>query len=158
MGGGPATATGSGYTGKGGGRSGSTARISRCGLPHLWQNSASSGSVAPQVQRSGTISVWHVILWVANRIEFRAAYAAGNRRSGRPASEAACVDPEDVRMVVTRDPDQLRELAPQADVLFNAEFFDAKPLLATFPLATRARWVHAISAGVERLIAVPEIR
>src|SRR5581483_11785894 len=33
--------------------------------------------------------------------------------------------PEDVRIVVTRDRDRLRELAPEADVLFNAEFFDA---------------------------------
>src|SRR6185369_16267474 len=28
---------------------------SRCGLPHLWQNRASSGSCAPQVQYSGTL-------------------------------------------------------------------------------------------------------
>ena len=31
----------------------STARISRCGFPHLWQNTASGGSCAPQVQISG---------------------------------------------------------------------------------------------------------
>src|SRR5262249_6279533 len=40
-------------TGVGAGGSGTT--ISRCGFPHLWQKSASGGSSAPQVQKSGIV-------------------------------------------------------------------------------------------------------
>jgi hypothetical protein len=39
---------------------------SNCGFPHLWQNRASSGSFAPQVQKRFTFSVCHkpaVIRW-----------------------------------------------------------------------------------------------
>src|ERR1700742_3200927 len=48
-----------------GGSSATTTGSSRKGRPHLWQNRASSGSRAPQVQYSGTTSVCHVILKTA---------------------------------------------------------------------------------------------
>jgi phosphoglycerate dehydrogenase-like enzyme len=56
---------------------------------------------------------------------------------------------------VSDDPAKLAELAPQADVLVNGEtnpqiFKDA------FRLATRVRWVHVLSAGIEHLMS-PEI-
>jgi hypothetical protein len=58
-----------GAAGSGGGAGCSASKgSSRCGLPHLWQKRASSGSVAPQVQRRGTISVCHDIYWRAQRI------------------------------------------------------------------------------------------
>ena len=66
--------------------------------------------------------------------------------------------PEDTNITVTKDRERLRELAPKADVLFNAEFFDPSLLFEVFPLAKKAQWVHAISAGVERILANPEIR
>lgn len=66
--------------------------------------------------------------------------------------------PEDTNITVTKDRDRLRELAPSAEVLFNAEFFDPTLFFEVFPLAKRAQWVHAISAGVERILANPDVR
>src|SRR5450755_1686852 len=60
---------GTGTAVKGGGDGSSTSSTNtgswRCGLPHLWQNRASGGSFAPQVQTSGTLPVCHVMLRVA---------------------------------------------------------------------------------------------
>src|SRR5579872_719708 len=58
---------GSSVKGNGGGErtSSMTTGSSRCGLPHLWQNRASGGSFAPQVQTSGTTPVCHVMLKLA---------------------------------------------------------------------------------------------
>ena len=58
-GGGGGASGGSGGTTTGSSTNGGS---SRCGFPHLWQNKASCGSLAPHVQYSGTPSVWHVIL------------------------------------------------------------------------------------------------
>jgi phosphoglycerate dehydrogenase-like enzyme len=64
--------------------------------------------------------------------------------------------PPEVRVIVTADPAELAKAAPEADVMLNGEFKDPTLFLSTFPLATRVRWVHALSAGVEHILS-PEI-
>lgn len=63
--------------------------------------------------------------------------------------------PENTTIIVGHDAAYLMEAAPRADILFNASF-RSDLLRAIFPHATRVRWVHAISAGVEGLLS-PEI-
>ncbi len=64
--------------------------------------------------------------------------------------------PADVRVIVSADPAKLAQAAPQADVLLNGEFKDPQLLKNAFPLATRLRWLHVLSAGVEHVLS-PEI-
>src|SRR5271168_3990219 len=64
--------------------------------------------------------------------------------------------PSDTRVVVTSDRARLREVAPEADVLLNADFRDPTPFLEAFPLAKRVRWIHVLPAGVEKSLS-PEI-
>jgi phosphoglycerate dehydrogenase-like enzyme len=64
--------------------------------------------------------------------------------------------PSEVRTIVTADPAALAKAAPEADVMLNGEFKDPTLFKNTFPLATRVRWVHALSAGVEHILS-PEI-
>src|SRR5580704_17869083 len=64
--------------------------------------------------------------------------------------------PADTRIIVSADPAKLAEAAPEADVILNGEFKDPQLLKNTFPLATRVRWVHTLSAGVEHVLS-PEI-
>jgi phosphoglycerate dehydrogenase-like enzyme len=64
--------------------------------------------------------------------------------------------PPEVRVIVTSDPAALAKAAPEADVMLNGEFKDPALFLHTFPQATRVRWVHALSAGVEHILS-PEI-
>lgn len=64
--------------------------------------------------------------------------------------------PSETRIIVTNDRDRLRQVAPEADVLLNADFRDPSAFLDTFPLATRVRWIHVLSAGVEKSLS-PEI-
>jgi phosphoglycerate dehydrogenase-like enzyme len=64
--------------------------------------------------------------------------------------------PADTRIIITADPAKLAEAAPEADVILNGEFKDPQLLKNTFPLATRLRWVHNLSAGVEHVLS-PEI-
>jgi phosphoglycerate dehydrogenase-like enzyme len=64
--------------------------------------------------------------------------------------------PSETRITITNDRNRLREAAPEADVLLNADFRDPAPFLDTFPLATRVRWIHVLSAGVEKSLS-PEI-
>jgi phosphoglycerate dehydrogenase-like enzyme len=64
--------------------------------------------------------------------------------------------PADTRIIVSADPAKLAEAAPEADVILNGEFKDPQLLKKTFPLATRLRWVHNLSAGVEHVLS-PEI-
>jgi phosphoglycerate dehydrogenase-like enzyme len=64
--------------------------------------------------------------------------------------------PPEVRVIVTADPAALAKAAPEADVMLNGEFKDPTLFLSAFPLATRVRWVHALSAGVEHILS-PEI-
>ena len=66
--------------------------------------------------------------------------------------------PSDVHVIVSKDRDKLRAAAPEADVIFNAEFFDGSFLAEILPIAKKLKWIHAISAGVERLAAIPEVR
>ncbi len=51
--------------------------------------------------------------------------------------------------------DFLKEYAPQADVILNG-FHDGAALQAILPLATRVKWIHALSAGVEKVLS-PEV-
>jgi len=64
--------------------------------------------------------------------------------------------PADTRIIVSADPAKLAEAAPEADVILNGEFKDPKLLKSSFPLATRVRWVHNLSTGVEHVLS-PEI-
>jgi phosphoglycerate dehydrogenase-like enzyme len=64
--------------------------------------------------------------------------------------------PSDTRIIASADPAKLAEAAPEADVILNGEFKDPRLLQSTFPLATRVRWVHNLSAGVEHVLS-PEI-
>jgi phosphoglycerate dehydrogenase-like enzyme len=64
--------------------------------------------------------------------------------------------PNDTRVTITNDRSCLFELAPEADVLLNGDFSKPALFLETFPRATRIRWAHSVSAGVERILS-PEI-
>ncbi len=64
--------------------------------------------------------------------------------------------PPETRIIVSNDRDRLRQAAPEADVILNADLRDPKLLADTFPYATRVRWVHTLSAGVESVLS-PEI-
>src|SRR5260370_31397066 len=64
--------------------------------------------------------------------------------------------PAETNVIVSNDAARLRETAPSADVLLNAEFRDPSLLLATFPHARKLQWVHSVSAGVEHILS-PEI-
>ncbi len=64
--------------------------------------------------------------------------------------------PSDVRVIVSGDPLALAKAAPEADAILNGEFKDPALFKAVFPMATRVRWVHTLSAGVEHVLS-PEI-
>jgi phosphoglycerate dehydrogenase-like enzyme len=64
--------------------------------------------------------------------------------------------PSDTRVIASGDPAVLAEAAPEADVVLNGEFKDPRLFKQTFPLATRMRWAHNLSAGVEHVLS-PEI-
>jgi phosphoglycerate dehydrogenase-like enzyme len=64
--------------------------------------------------------------------------------------------PSGTRVIVSADPDVLATAAPEADVILNGDFKDPRLLKSTFPLATRLRWVHTLSAGVEHVLS-PEM-
>ncbi|HTB10085.1 MAG TPA: D-2-hydroxyacid dehydrogenase [Bryobacteraceae bacterium] len=64
--------------------------------------------------------------------------------------------PPGTRVIASSDPAKLAEVAPEADVILNGEFKDPQLFKSTFPLATRVRWVHTLSAGVEHVLS-PEI-
>jgi phosphoglycerate dehydrogenase-like enzyme len=64
--------------------------------------------------------------------------------------------PPETRIIVSRDRARLREAAPEADVILNGDFLDPTLLTETFPYATRVRWVHALMAGVDKVLS-PEI-
>ncbi len=64
--------------------------------------------------------------------------------------------PANTRVIASADPSVLAQAAPEADAILNGEFKDPKLLKSTFPLATRVRWVHTLSAGVEHVLS-PEI-
>ena len=64
--------------------------------------------------------------------------------------------PPATRVIVSKDQQRLREAAPEADILLNGDFRDPSLFIDAFRHATRVRWIHALSAGVESLLS-PEI-
>jgi len=64
--------------------------------------------------------------------------------------------PADTRVIASDDPAVLAAAAPEADVILSGDFKDPRLFKSTFPLATRARWAHVLSAGVEHVLS-PEI-
>src|SRR5262249_30866976 len=62
---------------------------------------------------------------------------------------------EPVNLMVGDDPDFLKSHAAEADVILNSSS-DGNLLRLVFPLASRVRWVHAVSAGVEKVL-FPEL-
>ena len=64
----------------------------------------------------------------------------------------------DTRIFVSKDRAELREQAPHADIILDADFDDPQLLQDTFPYATRARWVHSLFAGVEHILSPAIVR
>jgi phosphoglycerate dehydrogenase-like enzyme len=60
--------------------------------------------------------------------------------------------PPDVRVIASADPAELAKSAPEADAILNGDFKDPTLFKAVFPLATKARWTHTLSAGVEHVL------
>jgi phosphoglycerate dehydrogenase-like enzyme len=61
----------------------------------------------------------------------------------------------EVRVMVSNNADQVREYAPQADVIVNGT--SQPPLLsAAIPPARRARWIHSLWTGVDNVLC-PEV-
>jgi phosphoglycerate dehydrogenase-like enzyme len=65
--------------------------------------------------------------------------------------------PADANLIVSNDRDRVFESAPAADVLVNGDFRGPALFLETFPRATRIKWAHVVSAGVDSVLS-PEIR
>ncbi len=63
--------------------------------------------------------------------------------------------PQPVTVHTGNDPDFLQQHAPEADVILNG-FHDGAALRTILPLAGRAKWIHALSAGVEKVLS-PEL-
>ncbi len=63
--------------------------------------------------------------------------------------------PQPVTVLTGNDLDFLKQHAPEADVILNG-FHDGSALRAILPLATRVKWIHALSAGVEKVLS-PEL-
>jgi phosphoglycerate dehydrogenase-like enzyme len=59
--------------------------------------------------------------------------------------------PPDVRVAVGETPAALAALAPEADVILSA-YRPGATLEAVLALAPRVRWVHTLTAGVDRLL------
>jgi phosphoglycerate dehydrogenase-like enzyme len=63
--------------------------------------------------------------------------------------------PQPVKVFTSDDVEVLKQHAAEADVILNG-FHDGSALRAVLPLAPRLRWVHALSAGVEKVLS-PEL-
>ena len=63
--------------------------------------------------------------------------------------------PQPVEVLVGETPEFLANAAPKADVILNA-FHDGSKIQSILPLAQRLRWVHALSAGVDKVLT-PEL-
>ena len=63
--------------------------------------------------------------------------------------------PQPVTVLTGTDLDFLKQHAPEADVILNG-FHDGAALRAVLPLAARVKWIHALSAGVEKVLS-PEV-
>jgi phosphoglycerate dehydrogenase-like enzyme len=64
--------------------------------------------------------------------------------------------PRETRVVVSNQREPLFEAAPDADVLVHGDFHNPQLFLETFPRAPRLRWMHVLSAGIDRQLS-PEI-
>jgi phosphoglycerate dehydrogenase-like enzyme len=64
--------------------------------------------------------------------------------------------PADTNLIITEDLQELRQIAPKADVILNGDFRDPRPFLEIFSLAKRVRWIHSPAAGVDKVLS-PEI-
>lgn len=64
--------------------------------------------------------------------------------------------PAGTRTFISDQPDRLFELAPQADVLLNGNFREPGLFLETFCRAPNLKWIHVLSAGIDRQLS-PEI-
>jgi len=63
--------------------------------------------------------------------------------------------PQPVSLLVGDTPEFLANAAPQADVLLNA-FHDGRKIQSILPIAQRLRWMHALSAGIDKILT-PEL-
>lgn len=61
----------------------------------------------------------------------------------------------DIEVIVTNDPAQVREHAPQVDVIVNGTSSPGL-LSAAIPPARRARWIHSLWTGVDNVLS-PEV-
>jgi len=64
--------------------------------------------------------------------------------------------PAGTRTIISNDPERLREIAPQADVLLNGNFREPGLFLETFRRAPNLKWIHSLSAGIDKQLS-PEI-
>jgi phosphoglycerate dehydrogenase-like enzyme len=62
--------------------------------------------------------------------------------------------PQNLRMVVTDDLEQLKTIVPQADAILYAS--TSPVLVQTLPLAERVRWIHVLWTGVDGVLT-PEM-
>lgn len=63
--------------------------------------------------------------------------------------------PDQVRVIVSRDPEELKAVLPKADLLLNGGFFNAL-FKEVFPFAKQLQWIHNMSTGVEGILS-PEV-
>jgi phosphoglycerate dehydrogenase-like enzyme len=64
--------------------------------------------------------------------------------------------PSETRTIVSSDRAKLPAMAPEADVILNADLRDLRLLPDVFPYAKRVRWVHSLSAGIDSALS-PEL-
>src|SRR5262249_14210566 len=62
--------------------------------------------------------------------------------------------PDDVRVLICDQPDELRAKISDADVILYAHT-DAALLLDVLPLASRVNWIHSLWTGVEGILGPP---
>jgi phosphoglycerate dehydrogenase-like enzyme len=62
---------------------------------------------------------------------------------------------ENLRIVITDDPGELKKLAPEADAVLYAHG-KAELLSSMLPLASRLRWIHSLWTGVDGILS-PEL-
>jgi len=72
-----------------------------------------------------------------------------------PHVQALTRVPEEVRTIISNDPEKLSHAAPEADAILYATS-NAKLLAAVLPLAMKARWIHSLWTGVEGILT-PEM-
>jgi phosphoglycerate dehydrogenase-like enzyme len=61
----------------------------------------------------------------------------------------------EVTLIVSKDPEQIRESAPQVDAIVNGTHQPALLSIAV-PAARRARWIHSLWTGVDGVL-IPEV-